>query len=131
MSEQKDIDFLNLNDIQDAPPTIPGNKEYHLKIVEAVMKETQAKDGFYISYRVVVQSGEHAGEAFYGMWSLKEKQLWRMKQDFKAMGYAPAGGKPHLQDLLGFEGIARVKEEPAKDGRQAKNSVDKWLSPVA
>lgn len=126
----KDIDFLNLNDIQDAPPTIPQG-EYHLKITDAAVKENQAKDGHYINYRVTVQTGPHAGESFFGMWSLKPTALWRMKKDFKAMGYSPAGGVPHITDLIGFEGIAKVKDEPAKDGRSAKNSVDAWLGPIS
>lgn len=126
----QDIDFLNLNDIQDSPPTIP-KAEYHLKIVEAVIKENKAKDGSYINYKVVVQSGPHAGYSFYSMWSLKPTALWRMKKDFKAMGYQPAGGVPHLGDIIGFEGIARVKDEPPKDGNAGRNSVDGWLAPLA
>lgn len=129
MPDYKDIDFINLNDISNAPPTMP-KAEYHLKIVEAVLKQNNAKDGYYISYRTVVQSGEFAGQSFYSMWSLKEKVAFRMKRDFEAMGYQPPNGKPHLADLIGFEGIASVKDEPAKDGFPAKNAVDRWLGPL-
>lgn len=129
--EHKDIDFLNLNDLSSGPPTVP-KAEYHLKIVEAEFKQNQAKDGYYVRYRTVIQSGEHAGDSVYSMWSLKEKWIWKMNKDFKAMGYAPAGGKPSVKDLIGFEGIAAVSEKPKKDDPKTKeNSIDRWIGPIA
>lgn len=130
-----DIDFINLDDIASAPPVIP-QAEYHVKIVEAVLKENKAKDGYYVSYRVVVQSGEHAGYSTFGMWSLKPTAAWRLKKDFKAMAYSPPDGKPHLADLIGFEGICLVQQEPVKDANgqatgEVRNSVKQWVAPLA
>lgn len=129
-----DLDFINLNDIASAPPVIPPG-EYHVKIVEAVVKANKAGDGHYCSYRCVVQSGEHAGASFYSMWSLKPTAAWRLKKDFKAMQYAPAGGVPHIADLLGFEGIALVQTEDVKDQNgqptgDKRNSVKQWVAPL-
>lgn len=125
----QDIDFINLDDISDGSETIPAG-DYHMKIIEAELKENKAKDGFYINTRNVVQSGEHAGYSVFGMWSLKPTATWKMKRDFKAMGYAPPGGKPHLADLIGFEGIAHVSVRPPKDGYAEKNDMERWLSPL-
>lgn len=132
MSETpKDLDFINLNDISAAPPTIPTN-EYHLKIVEGQIKENKAKDGFYFSYRAVVQSGEYAGDSIFGMWSFKDTALWKIKRDFKSMGYNPPDGRPHKEDLIGYEGIAKVTEKPRNDDPTEKeNRIDKWIAPIA
>lgn len=131
MSETpKDLDFINLNDISTAPPTVPEG-EYHVKIVEGEIKENKAKDGYYFNYRVVIQSGEHAGDSVFGMWSFKEKALWKMKKDFKAMQYSPPDGRPRKDDIVGFEGIAKVYNKPRKDDpEQRDNGVDKWISPI-
>lgn len=129
MSAPKDIDFINLNDISSGPELIP-EAEYHLKIVDGELKENKAKDGYYINYRTVVQSGEYAGRSIFSMWSLKDTAAWRMKKDFKAMGYAPPGGVPHLADLFGFEGVAKVKIVKS-EGYDDKNSVDRWIAPLS
>lgn len=131
MSEApKDLDFINLNDINTAPPTIPA-AEYHLKIVEGQIRENNAKDGYYFSYRTVVQSGEHAGDSVFGMWSFKQTALWRMKKDFVAMEYAPADGRPRKEDLIGFEGIGKVALRPKKnDPDTMENQVEKWIAPI-
>lgn len=133
MAENKsiptDIDFINLDDISTAPPVFaPGPQ--HCKIIELELRENKAKDGFYINYRIVIQSGEHAGASLFCMWSLKENAAWRMKKDFKAIGYTPANGKPHLADLQGFEGIAEVIIQPAKGEYDEKNVIGRWLGPL-
>ena len=131
MSEMpKDLDFINLNDINTAPPTIPA-AEYHLKIVEGQIRENKEKTGYYFSYRAVVQSGEHAGDSVFGMWSFKENALWKMKKDFKAMQYMPPDGRPRKEDLIGFEGVAKVTEKPRRDDpAQKENQIDRWISPI-
>lgn len=138
MSETpKDLDFINLNDIASAPPTIPA-QEYHMKIVEGQIRENKNKDGFYFSYRAVVQSGEYAGESVFGMWSFKDAALWKLKKDFKAMGYNPPDGKPKKDDLIGFEGIAKVYKRPRRDDtrdipdaeKEQENGIDRWISPI-
>ena len=128
MAEHKDIDFINLNDIDDAPPTVPAG-EYHVKIIDGELRQNKAKDGYYINYRCTIQAGEHAGYSFYSSWPMKDTAIWRMKKDFKAMGYAPRGGIPHLADLFGFEGIAKVKVDKS-EGYADKNVVDRWLGPL-
>lgn len=126
----QDLDFINLNDIDTAPPTIPA-QEYHVKIVEGQIKQNKEKTGYYFSYRAVVQSGEYAGDSVFGMWSFKDNALWKMKKDFKAMQYEPPGGHPKKEDLIGFEGIAKVYERPRKDDPKVKeNGIDRWISPI-
>jgi hypothetical protein len=126
----KDLDFINLNDINTAPPTVPA-AEYHLKIVEGQIRENKEKTGYYFSYRAVIQSGEHAGDSIFGLWSFKEEALWKMKKDFKAMGYLPANGRPKIEDLIGFEGLAKIVEKPRNDDpEQKENKIDKWIAPV-
>lgn len=124
-----DIDFINLNDISDGFEMIP-EADYHMKIVEADVRENKAKDGYYVNYRAVVQSGDKAGASVFGMWSLKDTAAWKLKRDFKAMGYSPPDGKPHIADLLGFEGIAQVIIKPAQGEYPAKNDMGRWLSPL-
>lgn len=130
-----DIDYINLNDINLAPDTIPP-AEYHVKIVEADVRENKAKDGFYVNYRAVVQSGPHAGFSVFAMWSLKNTAAWRLKKDFRAMEYDPPNGVPHLADLIGFEGIAKVKDDIRKDKDtgeptgEKKSTIDRWIGPL-
>ena len=108
-----DLDFLNLDDISNAPTAVPtGN--YPARIVEAEVREAKAGNK-YISYAVTVMAGEHAGRRVYGIWSLKPDVLWRMKRDFTRLGYSPEGGVPKIRDLVGLEGTVQIVAQPKKD----------------
>lgn len=133
-----DIDFINLNDISSGQDLIPED-QYHVKFMEGEVRENNAKDGYYVNYRVVVQSGEFSGHSVFSMWSLKPNAVWKMNKDFKAIGYAPPNGVPHLADLLGFEGIVEIQIEKGKKRPNAtseddkypdKNSIKRWVGPL-
>lgn len=145
MSDNFELENFNLDDIADGPPTIPAG-DYHMKIVECSVKETKEADpatgrkGRYFNYRAVVQSGPHAGESIFGMWSLKEKQAWQLKRDLVRLGVGVLNGP--LSEIAaavqGVEGYARVKESVKKD-RDTKrpdpdlgkeNSIAQWIGAV-
>lgn len=112
-NEDLDIDFLDLDEISDAPPVLPTD-DYPARIVEAEVRT--AKDGGkYVSYSASVTAGPFAGRRVYGIWSLKTENLWRMKRDFKKLGYEPEGGVPRVRDLMGLEGTVTIVAQPKKD----------------
>ncbi|HUT86481.1 MAG TPA: hypothetical protein VMX15_00135 [Candidatus Heimdallarchaeota archaeon] len=139
-----DLTNFNMDDLPDGPPTIPA-AEYHMKIVDCTAKKTQNADpatgrpGDYFNYRAVVQSGEHAGESIFGMWSLKEKQIWQFKRDLKRLELSPEGTLDQVAAaIVGVEGFAKVKETVRKDRETRQpdpelgkeNSIASWIGPV-
>lgn len=124
-----DLDFLNLDDIADAPPALPTG-DYNARIIEAEVRDARAGNK-YISYAAVVTDGEFAGRRVYGIWSLKEENLWRMKRDFNRLGYKPAGGIPKVADLRGLEGVMMVTANPKNDENgdatgEVENRIRGW-----
>lgn len=128
------LDFINFNDVEEGTPTIPDG-EYLVRITDMWVKETKDGTGKYISYRWVVQSGEHAGHSDFAMWSLKPEFLWRFKRDCKALGYVPENGVPDIKQLIGLEAVARIKEQfkQDKDTKERKaengneNRIDRFI----
>lgn len=122
------LDTINLNDVADEPELL-AEGEYHVKVMEPQVKETKDKSKHYISYYVLVQSGEHAGRRVYGAWFLSKEALWKMKKDFKAMGYVAPAGRPHPEELEGFEGLVQIKHRIRKDNGEKVADIN-WLGPV-
>lgn len=127
MSTDLDIDFLDLDEIGEAPPTVPTDT-YSARVVEAEVRVTKDGQSKYVSYAIVITDGEYAGRRVYGMWSLKPENLWRMKRDFNRMGYAPAGGTPSVAELIGLEGYANVVIQQKVNSEENENRIRGWAA---
>lgn len=110
----QNLDFINLNDIQDLPKVDIPNGEYHAKLVNLESK-TSKQGNPMLSYQWVIQSGEHAGRSVYGQWVFTESAAWRFKRDAKAMQVAGANGTVAKDAMLGWEGIIKLKSSPRRD----------------
>lgn len=124
-----DLDFINFDDVPDAPPAVPEDN-YNGRIVEAEVRESKSKPGsMYINYAAAIMDGEYAGRRVYGIWSLRPDLLWRMKRDFKRLGYEPS--TPNVADLIGLEGVMKVTCRPRNDNPdELENRVSGWLAGV-
>lgn len=128
---------VNMDDLLPSAPTYPA-ADYHLKIVSAEGKETQAGGGKYISYRAVIQSGDYAGKSLFGMWTIKpaagkQDMSYITRQDWKRLGIA---GIQDPSDLIGVEGYAKVTEGAKKDEsgeptEERENRIKSWKGPAA
>jgi len=119
-------EFINFDDISDRPPLLP-TADYDVKLVDPEVRVGKASGNKYISYAVVVQSGEFAGRRVYGMWTLGSDQIWRLKRDLKRLGRLASGTPEEIAaGLEGAEGIVRITTKPGQDG-EMDNKVGNWL----
>ena len=139
MSDEAELlDYLDINDAPDGPPTIPADN-YLCRVVDADARVTKEGGGIYLNYRAVVQAGDHAGTSIFGMWSLKnaegkQDQVWRTKGDWKRLEFEPGKKTPvELADAIkGLEGYVKVTEEQKRDRDgtvldEKENRIRKWL----
>lgn len=131
------LDTVDLSDAPDSAPTIPADN-YHMRIVDAEMRNTKEGGGKYINYRAIVQSGPYTGEAVWGMWTTrnsagKKDNVWRTKGDLKRLGVTDFSNIS-AATVLGLEGIAKVTEKNKKrDGEvlsEKENNIASWVGSV-
>jgi len=119
------LDDINLNDIADTNELPDG--EYIVKLMEPKVVMSKAGNRM-INYYVIVQEGEYSGRRFYSRWMLTPETIWKMKKDFDKMQYKPQDGKPRLEDIDGFMGVAQVKRRIDKAGEQQIDLL--WKGPL-
>jgi hypothetical protein len=129
MSEELDLDFLDLDSVNDAPPVVPSG-DYDARIIDAEVRESKTGSK-YVSYTIAIMAGPSAGRRVFGMWSLKPENLWRMKRDFNRLGYKPEGGVPKIADIRGLEGTVTISASPKKDENgnvtdELENRISSW-----
>lgn len=124
------LDFINFDDVESGPPLLPADK-YPARIVEAEVRDSKSAPGEkHINYAAVVTDGPYAGRRVYGIWSLKAKNLWRMKRDLKYLGYEPV--VPSTAEMIGLEGTMnvalQVKKINGQDTDEMENRIKGWVN---
>lgn len=120
---------VNLNDVEDQSGEVHPEGRTNLRIVSSDVRETKAKDGNYINWRLEVIDSENKKPIWLSN-SLKPQALWNLKNLYTAcVGdvFDPAGFD--TSDLHGceFSGIVSIEEYNG----QKQNRVEGPYKPVA
>jgi hypothetical protein len=111
---------VNLNDVEDQSGDVHPEGRTNLRIVGSEVRETKAKDGSYINWRLEVIDSDNKRPIWLAN-SLKVQALWNLKNLYKAcMGdtFNPEGFD--TTDLHGceFSGVVSIEEyQGAKTNR--------------
>ena len=103
---------VNLNDVEDQSGDVHPEGRTNLRIVGSDLRDTKAKDGQYINWRLEVMESENKRPIWLSN-SLKPQALWNLKNLYKAcMGseFSPEGFD--TTDLHGceFSGVVSIEE---------------------
>ncbi len=93
-----DLDTAGWDEIGDAPPVVTDG-QYTLMFKGVKLFEKKDKTGYFIRYRVVVQSGPDSGHTVFGMWSLGPDNLWRFKADMNHFALEQPSGLSVLETI--------------------------------
>lgn len=140
------LDIMGFDDLPSSRPTVPDG-EYTVRLVGIKVKKSQ-KGSPYLSYDVVIQTGEHAGyRIFQGFMSLDKTNVWRFKAGLKAIDFKVPAGKTleeaadyFKQNADGTDIVVQVGKRPAQakgpDGAyhdvegEFVNEVKRWVGPA-
>jgi hypothetical protein len=120
---------VNLNDVEDTSGDPHPEGRTNLRIVSSEVRETKAKDGTYINWRLEVMDSENKKPIWLSN-SLKPQALWNLKNLYKVCvgdEFSPEGFD--TADLHGceFSGVVSIEEYNG----EKQNRVEGPYKPVA